>query len=99
MPTPEFWSITPREFFALAQRHQKIEEMANYRAGIIAAAVYNARQGRPKSAPVIKPLQFFGEPAEKQGEPREMEPEQLMAVMKGWALEVKERLRMARGGT
>lgn len=53
-----FWSLTPRELFACFDEWRESERMANYRAGVAAAAVYNVNRVK-KSAKFIQPLDFF----------------------------------------
>lgn len=71
----EFWSLSPKEFDAMAKRHQHVETMRNYRAGLAAAAIYNVNR-KPHSDP-IDPLMFFG--GEHQPEPMAATAEQLAA--------------------
>ena len=55
----EFWRVTPRELHALLERHREREKLANYRAGLAAAASYNVHRAKRQDR-LIEPLDFFG---------------------------------------
>lgn len=78
--TDEFWALTPREYDALVQRYKQREDLANYRAGIVAAAVYNCDERRKQRTTA---MQFFGE----QPQARRMKSaEETLLEMERWAL-------------
>jgi hypothetical protein len=50
--------MVPRELIALADSYKEKQRLANYRAGIVAAAIYNVNRSKKTQQP-IKPFDFF----------------------------------------
>lgn len=54
----EFWTLSPREFFKLAEIWKREQTMLNYRAGITAANILNVHRQK-NSDRIWQPLDFF----------------------------------------
>jgi hypothetical protein len=63
--TEEFWMLSPREFFKLADVYERNEKMLNYRAGLVAAVTRNVHRQKDADR-VWQPLDFFGALDEEQ---------------------------------
>ena len=55
----EFRHLTPREFDALTQRHVLAQRREDFRAGLVAASIYNAMSGGKKGRRPFQPWDFF----------------------------------------
>jgi hypothetical protein len=81
----EFWTLTPRQFEALAQRKNKEyeliakqEERADHRAALICSVIANVN--RPKNKKRVKPEDFLGKKHKGQPQKRKTWQEQLAFV-------------------
>ena len=55
----EFRALTPREFDALTQRLVLSQRREDFRAGLVAASIYNAMSGGKKGRRPFQPWDFF----------------------------------------
>jgi hypothetical protein len=74
LPTGEFWDSTPRRVDRLTREYAKVEQRRDYRAGMIAATVRNARRTKT-SQKFWQPHDFF--PNLKPGQAKRMEPDEI----------------------
>jgi hypothetical protein len=76
--------LTPRELSALLTAYEGKQRMENYRAGIIAAILYN--QNRKRGATAMEPLDFFG------GKSKEVQtPAEIRSQLTAWAAVVNRK--------
>jgi hypothetical protein len=54
----EFWDLTPREFSAFLDMHERQQERADMRFGVVAASVRNAQRIKD-SDHIFTPYDFF----------------------------------------
>lgn len=78
----EFWHTTPREFRAHWDLYVAREQRADYRAGEIAAAVYNAMGGGKKGGGLFTAADIF--PALEDGSARPRQASTDADVVAGW---------------
>ncbi|OGO04006.1 MAG: hypothetical protein A2Y91_03515 [Chloroflexi bacterium RBG_13_54_8] len=69
--------MTPRQFVALIERHNRAEEWQDYRAGIIASTIVNMLRG--KGSKTYEPKDFM-----PKHEKQEQTPEQQLAIVENY---------------
>ena len=79
----EFWSLTPREFVALKERHEEAQEWEDYRAGVVACTIVNMLKA--KSSKTYKPEDFM--PTRRR---KKQTPEEMLAVVENYMATVDE---------
>lgn len=77
LTTDEFWNLSPREFFKLAEVYRQNEKLWNYRAGLAPAMTANTNRSKSTDR-VWQPLDFFGGEAE---EPKILSAEEILEKM------------------
>jgi hypothetical protein len=85
----DFWDLTFEEFEALWKAYEAQQDLENYRAGIIAALLYNIHRGKNQ-----KPLgweDFFGGRRRSGKQKQGMTHQQMIAAMDAWAKAVTRR--------
>lgn len=76
------WTLTPRQFGFLSERHAMAVRMADRRAGEVVAMLYNANRDTKKDPEGATWLSFF---PEHRAEPVAQTDEEMLAAMTLWA--------------
>lgn len=80
----DFWRLTPRQFLdqleVYTDREKRLKDAADWRAGEIAAALFNAAPFRAEDAPWVEPADFFPGLPRKRAKHEEQTPEAQLAM-------------------
>jgi len=83
---PDFWRLLPKEFSAMAEEYSKtidelmmLEELADWRMGMICAIIANANRNPKKKSTPFQPTDFM---PKKPQPKKEMTAQEMLEVLK-----------------